>query len=99
MNTDYKPPTLHKRATDDLPYVFSFATWSLLSTDTIASATVAGSPSGLTIGTPSVLSGGKQVQVRISGGTAGETYTVTCLAVTSGGYTITGDAYLEVVSP
>jgi hypothetical protein len=97
--SSYAPRRLQKRPNDDLPYVFDFGEWSLTASDALASATVTADVSGLTIGSATIVTGGRKVQVRISAGTAGTTYTLTCQATTTAGYDIVGDGYLELVAP
>jgi hypothetical protein len=80
----------------------------LASAETLSSVTVTATPSGLTIGSPSVQSSaftdeftGAQVaanegaKVRISGGTAGTDYTLKCTATTSGSNSLTAPAQPE----
>jgi hypothetical protein len=88
---------LEKHPSDDLVYTFDFSEWEFLTaSEKIVSATVTGSPSGLTIGAASINSDGDQVQVRISAGTADTTYHVKCQATTTSGYDIVGCAILLV---
>ncbi len=61
---------------------------------TIASADVSSSPSGLTLGTPSV--DGAVVSVRVSGGTGGTSYHVECLATLDDGETVGHCAIIKV---
>jgi hypothetical protein len=69
-------------------YEFDFSDFAELEAgETISSPSVSVDPSGPTIGTPSV--SGDSVLVRISGGTAGVTYTVTCTVTLSSGGTLT----------
>lgn len=56
--------------------------------------TVAADGSGLVLGTPVV--SGSVVQIRVSGGTSGTTYKITCTIVTSGGDTLRGFGRLRV---
>lgn len=76
---------LVKWSGDRRNYSFDFSAIDEISVgnETLASATVTCSPSGLTIGTPSVTT--TEVQVEIRGGTAGTTYRVLIAATTSGG--------------
>ncbi len=100
----YAPQIGSKKAAEAIPTTFGFAVRignnaaGTLSADPISTATVTASPTGLTIGTPTVNSSTADVQgvehlaeqavgVLLSGGTAGVTYTVTCTVVTDGGAT------------
>ena len=88
-------PTIYKQPWEDIAYDFDF-TPLLGSGETLSSATSAtGDPSGLTIGSPA-LNGTKKVQVRISGGTNGQTYTVTVRAATSAANNRECEAYFVV---
>lgn len=62
--------------------------------ETVDTATITATPSGLTVGSTVVSS--PYAQAQISGGTAGTTYTVSCSFTTSGGATLTADGLLEV---
>lgn len=55
--------------------------------------------SGLTVGTVTVLADDKKVQVLLSGGIAGTTYTLICAAETTSGYTPHGAGYLLIINP
>jgi len=83
----------------------------LASGETLSSVTVTGTPSGLTIGSPSVqasaftdeftgatVAANEGAKVRISGGTAGTDYTLKCMATTSGSNTRVFVATLQVRS-
>lgn len=96
--SNYYPQTRLKIPADVLPYTFDFTTWDFLQGDPIATAVVTATPSGLTLGLPAVNTDGKKVQTVISGGVAGTTYTVSCVATTTNSMVIQGDGYLEVVS-
>lgn len=87
---------LLKAPDDDLPYSFDFSLFDVMESDTMASATVASTPSGLTIGSPSV--SGDTVTVRISAGTDGTTYRLKVQGTTTGGYDIVcyADLYVDV---
>jgi len=95
---------LLKYTTTVRSYIFDLANApEIVSGETISSPTVTGSPSGLTIGTPTILEAetlavpsGKGVAVTISGGTAGTSYTLTCTVTTSGGATLVVKGDLEV---
>lgn len=82
------PQTLAKPASSNRLYDFDFseAVEILEEEQTISSATVTSTPSGLTVG-DDVISGAT-VQVRVSGGTAGTTYALVCAATLSDGSTI-----------
>lgn len=86
--------TIEKRADWSRIYQFDFTTFAEVSGgETISSPSVP-AVSGLTIGTPSAADG--VVSVRISGGTAGTKYTVTCTVTTSGGSTLSIEGRLSV---
>lgn len=86
---------LEKLAAWSRLYDFNFATFSeLVAGQTISSPSVVSSPSGLTVGSPTVSSA--LVQVRLSGGTAGTDYSVTCSVTTSGSSTLTIVGILKV---
>ena len=86
---------LVKASTESILFGFDFG--PLLNTgETLSTITVTGSPSGLTIGTPTVkatswvdyltgetIAANEGAQCRISGGTAGSDYTLTATATTS----------------
>ena len=63
--------------------------------DTLASAAVTVTPTGLTIGTTAVTEAGVAT-VRLSGGTAGTDYAVTFALTTTGGRLLERSAYLLV---
>jgi hypothetical protein len=89
-------PKVVKGPSASYPHTFDFSGWDLLTTsNTLSSATATVSPSGLTLGSPTVSADDKQVSVNISSGTLGDTYRVTVLATTSDGDVL--DAYLDVV--
>lgn len=93
-NVIEKPPTASKL------YNFDF-TDDLATGETVSSATsvTSDTPTGataLTIGTPTVSS--PNVQVRISGGSAGYTYHLTCTVSTSDSNTLVGCGDLRVVA-
>jgi hypothetical protein len=85
-------------STNEAQYLGRPSTWSrvyewdfsdfdeLEAGETISSPAVTADPSGLTIGTPSV--SGSSVFCRLSGGTAGVTYEVTCAVTLSSGGTL-----------
>lgn len=73
---------LRKCATEVRKFVFDYTTWEeIVAGGSVSSATVTVSPSGPTIGTPSVTT--PKVYVQVSGGTAGTTYTLECHATLS----------------
>lgn len=74
--------SLTKNVADDRIYTFDFAALEeLVAGQTISSATVTAAPSGLTIGSPSVV--GATVRADISGGTAGVGYILTVTITTN----------------
>lgn len=76
-----------------------FSGWSILTgTDTLSSATVAATPTGLTVGTPTVVAATKKVNIGLSGGTDGVTYHLTVTAATAGGEILVGYLDVEVTS-
>lgn len=83
--------------------VFDFGNWDELEAEgtTLVVGTgpttplVTASPGGLTVGSPALL-GAYRVQVALSGGTPGTTYTVTCTAKTADGITLQGRGQLKV---
>lgn len=97
-------PTLEKIVAEQRAYVFDFSKYSELQSGETISSPVVPSVSGLTIGSPSlttvVIDGvpiGKGVKVTISGGSAGETYTVDCQVTTSGGSILVRRMQLRVI--
>lgn len=70
----------------------------IVSGDTLTTATVAVSPAGLTLGSPTVDTSSNQVTFLISDGDAGTTYTVTCLANTTGGADIGAQVQIAVTN-
>jgi hypothetical protein len=93
------PPVPYSEAytTDSIIRTVDFSAWPQLASDTIASAVVHSvSPVGMTATYLSVASGGKQVLVQHSGGTAGVEYTVCVLATTAGGQTLTQEFAVNV---
>ena len=85
--------TLIKDPSDELIYTFTLADF-LGDGETISSAAITGDPSGLTIG--SVTLSDSTATALISGGTAGETYEVTCEATLSTGETLNRRGFLKV---
>lgn len=94
--------TLSKYASEVRSFGFDFQDFPEVQQDeTLSSPSVSVSPSGPTIGSPSVtdadfypgngarmIPAGEGVKVSISGGTASTTYTLTCTVTTSGGATL-----------
>ena len=90
-----RPVTLAKKTTWSRVYYFDFGTYAeRQSSDPIASAAVTSTPSGLTVGTPAT--NGDKVQVSISGGQRGTTYTLTCTVAMQSGAIISQQGYLSV---
>jgi len=82
---------INKFPSEDRAYEFDFSEFPEIEKngETISSVTSAtASPSGLTIGATSILSGSKKVSVRISSGTAGQVYKVIVYVATSGSNTL-----------
>jgi hypothetical protein len=77
---------LTKAVDSDLPYTFSYKGWPLFSTNPIVDADVVAAPSGLTISETAVSSDGRAVSVRIAGGSAATTYSITVTPMTAEGY-------------
>lgn len=92
-------PILWKQPSEDRIYSFDYSEMPEIKDNLeyiTAAGTVTASPSGLTIGTPSIDSGQKKVNVRISGGTTAISYTVTNSGVTtSGSNTLEGEFTLR----
>lgn len=84
---------LAKKAGEEVLFHFD---WSrrLLTGETITAQAVTHSPSGLTIGTPSL--SGSKVQVSIKAGVAGVTYSLLCEVSTSLGQKRQVTGYLNV---
>lgn len=98
---------LLKQPGEDLIFYFDFDKLMNASETLTGTPTVTGSPSGLTIGSPTVISANatvlgktvlanRAVQVRISAGTDGNSYTVQCSCGTSASNTRIIDGTLEV---
>ncbi len=68
-------------APDDEDFFYGGFRNLLTDGETISSATIETSPSGLTVGAPAIL--GDQVRVKLSGGTAATKYFITFAIVTS----------------
>ncbi len=93
-------PHVPKYASDDLVYQIFFGRFDYLTSDKIASASTSVSPSGMTASVISVNSDGLTVNVEISGGTAGVTYTFTITPTRVSGKTGPCKAYyFDIVSP
>lgn len=70
-----------KQPREVLDFDISYATVLAGRSDTITGVTVEVTPSGLTLGTPTIT--GSVAKVKVSGGTTGVTYKVTALATSS----------------
>lgn len=95
MNTVYKLPG------ESRDYPFEYDNFpEIQNGDTVATAAVTYSPddSSLTIGTATPNVAGNAMNCTISGGTAGTTYTLTCLATTAGESVLAVNGILNVVS-
>lgn len=70
------------------PFGFDWTPWltEISSSETIVSTMWAVTPSGLTLASPSVVTGGLKTQVKTSGGVVGTKYTLTNSIVTLSGY-------------
>jgi hypothetical protein len=88
--------TLQTYSTDRRAFVYDFSQMDeIAGGDTISSVTsITASPSGLTIGSNEIVGG--TVEVVLSGGASGTTYTVTCIIQTSSGAILTGIGQLAV---
>jgi hypothetical protein len=92
-------PRVTRRPTAVYAELLDFSGWDLLtSLNTLASATASVSPSGPTLGTPTVDATNKEVSVPWSGGTSGVKYRLSVLATTSGGDVIPGDLDVAVTT-
>ena len=89
------PPTLIKNSNESRLYDVNFSA-RLATGETLSSPTVSSSPTGLTVGSPVVSNG--IVQFRLSGGTAGTTYTISVVVSTSNGNTLSACVKLLVQS-
>ena len=78
-----------------IDFVNLLATDDTLSSVTSVLANDESAETGITVGTGAI--SGTEVQFRLSGGNAGTTYKIECIAVTSGGDTLEGDGYIAVV--
>lgn len=105
VSTTLEPSVLTKPASEDRDYGFDFSkSPELVGGLTISSAAISGG-TGLTFGSPTVnaaafdgIAIGYAVTVRISGGTAGETYDFALTATLSNGRVLVIPARLTVVS-
>lgn len=77
-------------------FFFDFALYAeLIASQTLSSPAVTVDDDSLTLGSPTVV--GSKVRINISEGTAGQKYTLQCVASTSGGSTIAGRGILQVL--
>lgn len=82
-----------KDTSETVSYLFDFSRFpEVKAGETLSSPSVTASPSGLTVGSPAVTAAardgvpaGQGVAVTISSGSASATYSLECLATTSGG--------------
>lgn len=96
----FKP---QKAPGDHLPYGFDWGMWfkrnaldsSALSGDTVTSATITASPSGLTIGTVGIDDTGYVVSAMIGGGVDQTDYTLVCTINTAQGLTAVAEETLQ----
>lgn len=87
-------PVLYKQPAESRLYDMSFAA-SMASSETIVSVDLFSfTPSGLTVGSPA--SSGQVVQARISSGTSGVRYKLTCRVTTSLSNILECEGYLQV---
>jgi hypothetical protein len=96
-----------KRSDEEIQYTFDFAPYTngregadsdwLASGETISGATVT-AQSGVTVENYGLTDSNTSVTCRLSGGTAGNSYTVTCTINTSGSQTAVRSKELQVVS-
>lgn len=93
---------LEKRVNESRVYDFSFSAKmvdveNISSVLSLVSAATTTGPTALTLGTPAIA--GKQVQVRISGGSNGGLYLQTCKVLTNQNNTLQCEGYLLVREP
>jgi hypothetical protein len=97
------PQTLEKHPGESLVYAMEYGPWSangasspglLTTSESLVSGTCTALPSGLTIGTVTVV--GTQLQARISGGANGTTYRTTWSGTTNQSNTRVVDGMLKV---
>jgi hypothetical protein len=87
--------TLRKPAGMARYYLFDFSAFAeVRAGETLSTPAITSTPTGLIVGSPTV--SGSQVQVLVSGGTAGTRYTLTVTVNTSGGAVLTFDGGLLV---
>lgn len=98
--------TLTKTPREARLFLFDFSKAPEVTSGETLSAPVVHADAGITVGTPVVTSGafdgvpaGEGVKVLLSGGSAGDTYDVSCTVTTSGGATIEVAGRLAVVDP
>jgi hypothetical protein len=93
-----QPETYEKGVAQNRAYYFDFSLWpELIGTGAaIVSATVTVTGVGLTVAAP-ILTSAARLQVRVSGGTAGQVYTLTCAATTSAGDTLVQKGSVSVI--
>lgn len=89
---------LSKTSNESRVYTFDFTNVTeIAGGDTLTGTpTVSANPTGLTIGTPAVAGAAKKVTVRLSGGTSGVNYVVSCIVATTAGNTLEGEGTLIV---
>lgn len=101
----FAPTKLSKYPAEIISYLFDFSKFpEVIAGETLSSPAISvADPSGLTVGSPAVtlvvrdgIAAGKGVQVTISAGSSGETYTVQCDATTSGGSKRSVQGLIEV---
>lgn len=89
----YNIQVLRKQPAESRIYEFEFGA-NMSAGETLSSATVVSTPTGLTVGSPTY--SGTKVQVRLSGGTTAVKYKLTCTVTTSLSNTLELDGYLDV---
>ena len=89
-----KPWTTPKDPDEARPYQLDFSNDMDTGDDITGTPTLTATPSGLTIGSPTVA--GDKVTVQLSGGTAGRKYTIKCVASTVNGHTVVARGILTV---
>lgn len=94
--------TLEKRVNESRLYNMNFSpkmadAESITNIDLFTSAATTTGPTALTLGSPAI--SGKQVQVRISAGTDGGKYLLTCRITTDQGNKLQAEGYLFVKEP
>lgn len=95
-------PSLVKRADWVRSYHFDFSRFEELNREIgdflVDTPTVTSTPSGLTVGTPGISTNKRAVEVTLSGGTNGITYTLNISCGTDQGATLSGGVTVEVES-